>query len=94
MTYTLDCGADSGYLTINSASGVVTMATAFDLEGEGVDTYTITCVVEGTDASTQTATAALNVIITDGNDVAPVFDKGSYAFFFEEGKCVYVVAKE
>lgn len=85
VSFTIDCGADSGYLTIDATPGIVTMATSFDLEAVGVDTYTISCTVTGTDATTQASTSALNVIITDGNDVAPVFDDAAYSFFITEG---------
>lgn len=85
VTVSLDCGADAGYLTIDSSTGIVTMATSYDLETAGVDTYTITCVVTGTDATSQTANASLDVIVTDGNDVSPVFANGSYSFYISEG---------
>ena len=65
------------------------MATSFDLETAGLDTYTITCVVMATDATGQMSTATLNVIIGDGNDEAPVLDQGSYAFYITEGMCAH-----
>lgn len=85
VTYSIDCGTDSGYLTIGGSTGIVTMATSYDLETAGVDSYTIKCVVTATDATGEKSTATLNVVIGDGNDEAPVFELGSYAFFIEEG---------
>ena len=86
VSVSLNCGADAGYLTIDATSGIVTMATAYDLETVGVNTYTLTCDVIGTDAAGQSATSTLNVIVTDGNDVNPVFASSSYSFYINEGK--------
>ncbi|XP_052818190.1 protocadherin Fat 1-like [Mya arenaria] len=84
VTYSLNCGADSGYLSINPTSGAVTMAAAFDLEAASVDTYTISCTVTGTDATAQTSTSPLSVTVTDANDVAPVFSSAVYPIYINE----------
>lgn len=85
VTLTLDCGADSGYLTMDAATGIVTMATSYDLEAAGVDAYTISCVVTATDSTSQTATSTLDVNVSDGNDEPPVFTSASYSFYISEG---------
>jgi hypothetical protein len=79
------CGANTGYLTIHNTTGIVTMATALDLETAGSSPYTITCVVKATDATSQTSTSSLNVIISDANDNQPVFSPASYSFYITEG---------
>lgn len=88
VTYSLDCGADSGFLTIGASTGIVTMATSYDLETAGINTYTIKCVVRATDATGERSTATLNVVVGDGNDEAPVFEEGSYAFYIDEGSYI------
>ena len=93
MSLSLNCGADSGYLTIDSTSGIVTMATSFDLETEGVDNYVISCNVIATDTAGQSSTSTLNVDISDGNDVAPVFENPGYNFFIVEGKIVISIVR-
>ena len=93
MSLSLNCGADSGYLTIDSTSGIVTMATTFDLETEGVDNYVISCNVIATDTAGQSSTSTLNVDISDGNDIAPVFENPGYNFFIVEGKIVISIVR-
>lgn len=87
VTYTISCGADTGYLSIDNVSGMVTMSTAFDLETEAVDKYTISCVVTGTDDTGQKGNATLDVEVRDGNDVAPTFDSAALSFYIVEGSC-------
>lgn len=88
VSFSIDCGSDSGYLTMDSASGLVTMTTAFDLEAESVNRYIIRCKVIATDATGEMSNATLNVDVTDGNDLAPVFESTSYEFYIVEGKQV------
>lgn len=73
------------YLTIDSTSGIVTMTTSYDIETSATNPYTIPCVVMATDATSQTSTATLDVIVSDGNDNAPVFTQITYTFYIYEG---------
>ena len=85
VTYTTSCGADSGHISVNPTSGVVTMVTALDLELLGRNTYTIICTLTAADATAQTSTSTLNVVVTDANDVAPVFSTTVYSVYVIEG---------
>ena len=62
------------------------MATAFDIDTSGSDTYTITCDLLAADTAGNTATSTLSVTITDANDNAPVFSQASYSVALVEGK--------
>lgn len=76
------------YLTINSTSGIVTMATSFDIDTAATYPYTIPCVVTATDATGQSSTATLDVIVSDSNDIAPVFTQVSFTLYMYEGEKV------
>ena len=78
VSYSLNCGADSGYLTIDSATGRVTMATSFNVDPVH-STYTINCTITASDLTSQSSTASLLVHVTDINDVTPAFTAATYS---------------
>ena len=88
VTLTLNCNANSGYLSINSATGILTLTTAFDLDTSGYDTYTISCDLLAADTASNTATSTVNVTITDANDEAPVFSPPSYSMSLITGNTI------
>lgn len=77
VTLSLNCGADSGYLSINSGTLLVTMVTAYNVD-PSLPSYTITCTITATDATSQTSTCSLEVEVTDANDETPTFGAGMY----------------
>ncbi|KAL4234961.1 hypothetical protein ACF0H5_006602 [Mactra antiquata] len=85
VTLSLACTSDPGYLTIHPTTGIVTMATTYDIETAPTNPYTISCDVIATDATSQSATSTLKVIISDGNDNAPIFTSPSYTYYLTKG---------
>ena len=77
VTLTLTCATDPGYLSIDSVTKLVTMVTAYDL-GPTTPSYTINCVITATDATSQTSTVPLTVLVTDANNKTPTFSQGMY----------------
>ncbi|KAH3774853.1 hypothetical protein DPMN_176246 [Dreissena polymorpha] len=85
ISYSIGCGSDSGYLTVDPTSGAVTMTAAFDLEVSAVNTHTLACTLTAADATGQSSGVPFNVIITDANDKLPVFNSASYPLYFTAG---------
>ncbi|XP_053402566.1 protocadherin Fat 1-like [Mercenaria mercenaria] len=85
VSLSLNCA----YVDIDSVSGIVTMTTNYDIETSATNPYTIACIVTATDATSQTSTATLDVIISDGNDNAPVFTEAIYTSYIAEGHTGY-----
>ena len=77
VTLSLTCATDPGYLSIDSGTKLVTMVTAFDLD-PSTPSYTINCIITATDATSQTSTVPLAVVVTDENDKTPTFSQGMY----------------
>ena len=53
------------------------MVTAFGLD-PSTPSYTINCFITATDATSQTSTVPLTVVVTDENDKTPTFSQGMY----------------
>ncbi|KAL3874390.1 hypothetical protein ACJMK2_037416, partial [Sinanodonta woodiana] len=81
VSYSMDCGSNSGYMTIASSTGLLTYAINYDLDKPGLPTA-ITCIVTATDSGGLTATATLSVDIAEINDNTPTFLSSSYTFTF------------
>ncbi|XP_052233252.1 cadherin-3-like [Dreissena polymorpha] len=60
ISYSIGCGSDSGYLTVDPTSGAVTMTAAFDLEVSAVNTHTLACTLTAADATGQSSGADLS----------------------------------
>ena len=71
MTYDISSQTCEGAFTINTNTGVVTVADTTAIDYESSETCVITVVAESEDTSTESAT--FTVSITDVDDVAPVF---------------------
>lgn len=82
VSFSLDCA----YVDINSASGIVTMTTAYDIDTSSTSPFTISCNVMATDATSQVATTTLDVIVSDANDIAPVFTPAAYTSYIAQGR--------
>ncbi|KAL3874383.1 hypothetical protein ACJMK2_037409, partial [Sinanodonta woodiana] len=81
VSYSMDCGSNSGYMTMASSTGLLTYAINYDLDKSGLPTA-ITCIVTATDSGGLTATATVSVDIAEINDNTPTFLSSSYTFTF------------
>ncbi|KAK3583305.1 hypothetical protein CHS0354_038915 [Potamilus streckersoni] len=79
VSYSMNCGSNSGYMTMASSSGLLTYAINYDLDKPGLPTA-ITCIVTARDSGGLTATATLSVNIAEINDNTPAFLSSSYTF--------------
>ncbi|KAL3874378.1 hypothetical protein ACJMK2_037404 [Sinanodonta woodiana] len=79
VSYSMNCGSNSGYMTMASSTGLLTYAINYDLDKPGLPTA-ITCIVTATDSGGLTATATLSVDIAEINDNTPTFLSSSYTF--------------
>ncbi|KAL3874012.1 hypothetical protein ACJMK2_037081, partial [Sinanodonta woodiana] len=79
-TFKQDCGANNGYLLMNSANGILTFAVDYDLDVPGKPTL-ITCIVTATDSGGLIATATLSITMKEINDHTPTFSPSSYTFY-------------
>ncbi|KAK3597372.1 hypothetical protein CHS0354_034615 [Potamilus streckersoni] len=79
-TFKQDCGANNGYLLMNSANGILTFAVDYDLDVPGKPTM-ITCIVTATDSGGLTATTTLSITLKEVNDHTPTFSPSSYTFY-------------
>ena len=78
VTYSLTAGNEAGKFTLDTTTGLITVASALDYET--ASSYSLA--VEASDG-TNTATAAVAIAVTDAND-PPVFDPDSYSFSVSE----------
>ncbi|WAQ99853.1 CDHR2-like protein [Mya arenaria] len=85
VSYSISCGTDSGFLSVEKHAVVVTMATTFDLDAAGVEHYKMVCNLTATDAESNMAAIPFTLRIEDANDNYPVFKKGSYTFEIYQG---------
>ncbi|KAK3597380.1 hypothetical protein CHS0354_034623 [Potamilus streckersoni] len=85
-----DCGAYSGYFTMNSANGFLTFAVDYDLDVPGKPAL-ITCIVTATDSGGLTATATLSISLKNINDHTPTFKYSSYTFYVYNNSAVGTV---
>ncbi|KAL3872815.1 hypothetical protein ACJMK2_036014 [Sinanodonta woodiana] len=79
VSYSMNCGSNSGYMTMASSTGLLTYAINYDLDKPGLPTA-ITCIVTARDSGGLTATATLSVSIAEINDNTPTFLSTSYTF--------------
>ncbi|KAK3597376.1 hypothetical protein CHS0354_034619 [Potamilus streckersoni] len=79
-TFKQDCGANNGYVLMNSANGILTFAVDYDLDVPGKPTL-ITCIVTATDSEGLTATTTLSITLKEVNDHTPTFSPSSYTFY-------------
>ncbi|KAK3597375.1 hypothetical protein CHS0354_034618 [Potamilus streckersoni] len=79
-TFKQDCGANNGYMLMNSANGILTFAVDYDLDVPGKPTM-ITCIVTATDSGGLTATTTLSITLKEVNDHTPTFSPSSYTFY-------------
>ncbi|KAL3872781.1 hypothetical protein ACJMK2_035982, partial [Sinanodonta woodiana] len=80
VRYSLDCGANSGYLRININSGLLTFAVDYSLDVPGKPDL-LTCIITATDKGGLTATTTLTIKINEINDHVPTFQYSSYTFY-------------
>ncbi|KAK3591629.1 hypothetical protein CHS0354_013813 [Potamilus streckersoni] len=78
-SYFMNCGSNSGYMTMAPSTGLLTYAINYDLDKPGLPTA-ITCIVTARDSGGLTATATLSVSIAEINDNTPTFLSTSYTF--------------
>lgn len=78
--YTMNCGANTGYVSIGRTSGQVTFQSTYDLDTGSLPTI-ITCTVTVRDKGGLTDTATLIININDANDNIPLFSPTAYSFF-------------
>ncbi|KAL3874373.1 hypothetical protein ACJMK2_037399, partial [Sinanodonta woodiana] len=79
VSYSMNCLSNSGYMTMDSSTGLLTYVINYDLDKPGLPTA-ITCIVTATDSGGLTATATLSVNIAEINDNTPTFLSPSYTF--------------
>ncbi|KAL3847207.1 hypothetical protein ACJMK2_018129 [Sinanodonta woodiana] len=88
VSYSMNCGSNSGYMTMASSTGILTYAINCDLDKPGLPTA-ITCIVTATDSGglTATATTTSNFMLAiyqsfsaEINDNTPTFLTSSYTF--------------
>ncbi|MDC1513646.1 cadherin repeat domain-containing protein, partial [Porticoccaceae bacterium] len=91
-TFSLADGSDAG-LSINTDTGVVTLATDPDHETQGSYSLTVVAVDEAGNVSEQ----AVNIAINDLDEIAPILTSGSSAGIAEnsgQGAIVYLAAAD
>ncbi|XP_071099220.1 protocadherin-16-like [Haliotis cracherodii] len=76
LTYVLS-GADSGYLSINSATGALSVAQNVNREGSSGKTQ-LDLTLTVTDQGGQQATQAFSITVEDINDLPPVFNPSEF----------------
>ncbi len=74
LTYSIEQGNDELYFTINPLTGLIQTARSLDRETVAL----ITLVIASRDEDSNTGTTTLQIIISDVNDVAPIFLQSSY----------------
>ncbi|VDI04803.1 Hypothetical predicted protein [Mytilus galloprovincialis] len=79
LKFSLDCGADTGRLDIDSSTGLLSFSTDYDLDIVGTASK-IDCKVSITDDE-YTDMAYVNITILDDNDNSPVFIYSEYTFY-------------
>ena len=79
LKFSLDCGADTGRLDIDSSTGLLSFSTDYDLDIVGTSSK-IDCKVYITDDE-YTDMAYVNITILDDNDNSPVFIYSEYTFY-------------
>ncbi|XP_071177942.1 cadherin EGF LAG seven-pass G-type receptor 2-like [Mytilus edulis] len=79
VKFSLDCGADTGRLDIDSSSGLLSFSADYDLDMVGTASQ-INCNVTISD-NEYTDMAYINITISNDNDNAPVFTYSIYTFY-------------
>ncbi|CAG2207431.1 FAT4 [Mytilus edulis] len=79
LKFSLDCGANTGRLDIDSSTGLLSFSTDYDLDIVGTASK-IDCKVSITDDE-YTDMAYVNITILDDNDNSPVFIYSEYTFY-------------
>ncbi|XP_052800939.1 protocadherin Fat 4-like isoform X2 [Mya arenaria] len=79
LTYSMDCGSYSSYLTIAADATTVSFLSEYDLDDAAANLPTLlVCSLVVKDASDYNDTASIYITIEYDNDNSPVFDPASY----------------
>ncbi|XP_052809139.1 protocadherin Fat 3-like [Mya arenaria] len=81
LTFTLDCGAHTGYFSIDGNTGALSYASDYDVDPAGGRPQNVMCELKVTDKGGLTDTATIDITIKNINDNAPVFQPASYTYF-------------
>ncbi|KAL4227655.1 hypothetical protein ACF0H5_013093 [Mactra antiquata] len=85
-TYRLDCGADTGYFTINATTGIISFSTMYDVD-TGVRPFSVSCQLTISDGHLND-TVPVDITIRDANDNLPIFTPAIYSFRTWVGRSV------
>ncbi|CAC5396998.1 unnamed protein product [Mytilus coruscus] len=79
VKFSLDCGADTGRLDIDSSTGLLSYSADYDLDMVGTASQ-VNCNVSISD-NEYTDMAYINITVSNENDNAPVFTYSTYTFY-------------